>query len=356
MAPAMTTHSHGLTFVSVYSGCGGLDRGLVDAGFKPLWANDHDATAVETYNALVGDHAVCGDVNRVPWPEPRSADVVVGGPPCQGFSVAGKMDPTDPRSGHVWTFLEFVKHVEPRAFVMENVKALAISDRWSILRNSLEAHARRLGYDTQILVLRASAYGVPQRRERMIFIGVKDGVAPTDIPSTRRADKTVREALSELPPYGTPGNDTFCTARVAPAKKPVLRPTPYRGCLLFNGNGRPLDLDAPAPTLPASMGGNCTPIVDQRQLESGETSWVEEYHAHLIAGGKPVREAPDHLRRITVEEAAALQSFPRGMTWCGTVSARFRQIGNAVPPLLAYHVALAVASAIAASDAEAQVA
>jgi DNA (cytosine-5)-methyltransferase 1 len=101
-----------------------------------------------------------------------------------------------------------------------------------------------------------------------------------------------------------------------------------------------------APTLPASMGGNATPIIDQHEFETGEESWVVGYHRRLLRGGAPVKRVPGHLRRITVEEAAQLQSFPIGMTWVGTTSAKYRQIGNAVPPRLAFHVASAVADAL----------
>jgi DNA (cytosine-5)-methyltransferase 1 len=116
--------------------------------------------------------------------------------------------------------------------------------------------------------------------------------------------------------------------------------------MLFNGQGRPLNLDTPAPTLPATMGGNRTPIIDQHQLERGGDSWVIGYHAHLWAGGAPYVSVPTRLRRLTVEEAAAIQTFPDGMRWHGRLSQQFRQIGNAVPPELAYHVALAVRHAL----------
>ena len=117
--------------------------------------------------------------------------------------------------------------------------------------------------------------------------------------------------------------------------------------MLFNGQGRPLNLDAPAPTLPASMGGNRTPIIDQEQLDSGADPWVVGYHHRLWdEQRKPLRRVPARLRRLTVEEAAAIQTFPIGMRWQGTLSQQFRQIGNAVPPTLAYHVAAAIRLAL----------
>jgi DNA (cytosine-5)-methyltransferase 1 len=148
--------------------------------------------------------------------------------------------------------------------------------------------------------------------------------------------------LEKLPRYGEPGNDSGCSARVIPASKPIMRPTAYRGSLMFNGSGRPLLLDGHAKTLPASMGGNATPIIDQEELEHGAEPWVVEYHRRLLNGQSPLKHAPTRLRRITVQEAAALQSFPPRWAFAGPRVAQYRQVGNAVPPNLAQAVAASV--------------
>lgn len=332
--------------VSLYAGAGGLDLGFHRAGFAPVWANDIDETAVETYNKLLPGHVgVAGPIEHQKLPEAGSVDLVIGGPPCQGFSVAGKMDPSDPRSRHVMTFLHIVDRIRPRAFVMENVKALAVNRRWESVREALRERSDELGYRSELRILRASDFGVPQARERMFLIGMPMDSELELTPTSAKTPPTVRSALSRLPAWGKSGNDSTCVAKVTPAKKPVLRRSPYAG-MLFNGQGRPLNLDMPAPTLPASMGGNRTPIIDQEQLLNGGRSWVEDYHERLWNGGEPVEVVPDFLRRLTVEEAAALQTFPTGMHWAGSQSAQFRQIGNAVPPLLAYHVGIAVRRAL----------
>jgi DNA (cytosine-5)-methyltransferase 1 len=334
------------TLVSLYSGAGGLDLGFTAAGFTPIWANDADPVAVETYNKLMPAHvATEGTIEDQELPGRGSADLVIGGPPCQGFSVAGRMDPDDPRSRHVMTFLDVVERLRPRAFVMENVKALAVSQRWRSLIRALRDRADSLGFATQLMVLDSAHYGVPQSRQRMFLIGRVEGSHVQPKATTRDHPVSVRTALSSLPRWSTPGNDTTCEASVTPAKKPVLRRSPYAG-MLFNGQGRPLNLDRPAPTLPASMGGNRTPIVDQRQVSGERRSWIEEYHRHLMDGGSPIAEVPEFMRRITVEEAAALQTFPAGTYWAGPTSAQYRQIGNAVPPLLAHHLAVAVREAL----------
>ncbi|MCJ8289998.1 MAG: DNA cytosine methyltransferase [Crocinitomicaceae bacterium] len=332
--------------VSLYSGAGGMDIGFHMAGYDIIWSNDIDSNAVKTYKSIFPNHkATVGNLIDQKLPEVDDVDLVIGGPPCQGFSVAGKMDPDDPRSKHVWNFLGVVGELSPRGFVMENVKSLAINTRWKELLQNLRDEAKKMGYQTELFVLNASHYGVPQARERMFLIGTKEGKVVEPTKTTEFSPRTVRDVLSDLPDFGKQGNDSICTAIITPAKNPILRKSPYAG-MLFNGQGRPLNIDAPALTLPASMGGNRTPIIDQNDFHDNKESWIIKYHTGLLNGGKSKSKAPKHLRRITVEEAAIIQTFPKEMEFLGSQTSRYRQIGNAVPPLLAYHVANSVADAL----------
>lgn len=347
-----------MSFISLFSGAGGLDLGFIEAGHTPLWANDIDQDAVNTYNASIpafaqrigialnGHRAMCGNVRSMPLPKHLEPDILIGGPPCQGFSVAGKMDPNDPRSRHVWDFIEAIAITEPQAFVMENVKALATNQRFETIRKGLVESANRLGYNTEIFLLDASHFGVPQIRERMFLIGIRDSqpIAPT--PFTKRNPPSVRSALMQLPEYGTPGNDSICPARITTARNPVLRKSPYAG-MLFNGQGRALNLERPSATLPASMGGNRTPIIDQYALRNKSVpNWVELYHQSLISGEEIAKDVPQRMRRLTIEEAAAIQTFPPEMSFQGSQCSKFKQIGNAVPRLLALAVARSVNEAL----------
>src|SRR4051794_27129672 len=115
-----------LTAISLYSGAGGMDLGFSRAGFRLLWAIDVDHHACKSYSANIGPHIMCGDVLTNPVPEALHSQVLIGGPPCQGFSVIGRMDPGDPRSRHAFHLLDVAGRLAPRAFVMENVKALAV--------------------------------------------------------------------------------------------------------------------------------------------------------------------------------------------------------------------------------------
>lgn len=348
-------------FVSLYAGAGGMDIGFALAGYRPVWVNELDRHAIATNKAalsrlaltrphLDGDRLIHrqGSILNIPvfeQPFEGVAELVIGGPPCQGFSVAGKMDPNDPRSNHVFTFMDVVERVRPRAFVMENVKALYSNTRFAAVRDGLRDRASELGYGAEMFLCDASHFGVPQARERMLFIGILNGDPVAPAPTTVHRSPTVRDALATLPRWGEPGNDSLCPAAITAARSPVMRRSPYAG-MMFNGAGRPLDLDAPALTLPASMGGNATSIIDQAELDDGSDPWIVSYHAHLAAGGTPHATIPDRLRRLTVQEAAAIQTFPTGMVWHGPQSSQYRQIGNAVPPRLAYAAALAVTEAI----------
>jgi len=327
---------------SVFCGAGGLDLGFSRAGFSLTAAVDNNPDCCETHRRNLGGMATNRDVSGE---DSFPADVIIGGPPCQGFSVAGAMDPCDPRSQMVWEFARIVESSRPRAFVMENVKALASLSRWSGVRDALRARLSELGYSVAVHVLNAKDFGVPQSRERVFFVGVMgDKPVPAPMPH-KEAAPTARLVLSAMPPPGTPPNSLPCNARITPAKRPVLRKSPFAG-MLFNGQGRPIDLNSTANTLPASMGGNRTPIIDERALREWREQWVVGYHARLAAGGEPVTEVPGFLRRITVAEAAALQGFPPDFEFSGSQSSRYRQIGNSVPPPMAEAVARSLAAAM----------
>ena len=135
-----------LNTISLFSGAGGLDIGISKAGFDIVWANDFDKDACESYKNNVGSHIRCGDIVNFKNDLTKlnfNVDLLIGGPPCQGFSVAGKMDPKDPRSKHVWTYVDILKTLLPKAFIMENVKALGVLDKWAPLRNELLKEMRR---------------------------------------------------------------------------------------------------------------------------------------------------------------------------------------------------------------------
>jgi DNA (cytosine-5)-methyltransferase 1 len=345
------------TSISLFTGAGGMDIGVSKAGFDILWANDVDADACETYQKNHDAPIVEGDLNDFvnDLSNFKDIDLIFGGPPCQGFSVAGKMNPEDERSKLIYTFMDVVDRVKPTAFIMENVKALASLDKWKPVRNKLFKKARDSGYNfTEIALLNATDYGVPQKRERMFFIGIKNTKKIHKslkgfrqyLDQYKKKAAPVEEIFMELGPAGSKQNQSTCNAKITLAKSPVLRKSPYAG-MLFNGGGRPINVKQYSNTLPASMGGNRTPIVDEKELFSNESNWVKTYHEILQNEGNPQDvTVPDRLRRITLEEAAAIQTFPESYKFCGSQNSTYSQIGNAVPCELAYAVGGALRDAL----------
>lgn len=331
--------SNNITTVSTFSGAGGLDIGAIKAGAKIVWANDMMKEACQSYSLNIGDHIHHGDINEfIPTLSKfEGCDLVIGGPPCQGFSVAGKMDISDPRSQLIWSYAKVIQVIKPRAFVMENVKALGKLQKWEQIRVQLLETLRNMGYSVNYMVLTASDFNVPQARERVFVVGFKGNpYQEPDIESMinpyRVKAQTVREALSALDRAGTGNNTSVCKAKITLAAKPIMRKTAYAG-MIFNGLGRPIRLDGYCATLPASMGGNKTPIIDEKELYENAEPWVVSYHEKLTKDLECAKfePAPSFLRRLTVEEAALIQTFPIDYKFCGSQSSKYTQIGNAVP-------------------------
>ena len=335
--------------VSLFAGAGGMDVGAIKAGFKVIAASEIDPHACTTYRKNHPDTTLVeGDIDECMSEilKFKDADIVIGGPPCQGFSVAGKMDPTDPRSRLVFSFCSVVEKLQPKAFVMENVKSLGKLEKFENVRREIFQRMHKAGYQTKIHILNAKDFGVPQSRERVFFIGTRKGfgsVEKIDFEEFKQVAPSLRSAIIHLGKAGTEKNTPITKAKITLAKKPVLRKSPYAG-MLFNGQGRPLNPDAWSSTLPASMGGNRTPVIDEEHLYDDKPSWVEEYHRKIMSGmiQSEYEEAPSRLRRLTVREAAILQSFPENYIFEGPQSKIFSQIGNAVPCDLAASVLHAV--------------
>lgn len=319
-----------------------MDVGAQMAGFQTLIASELDKYACASFRTNHPEVGMIeGDINENidQICNQKDWDLVFGGPPCQGFSVAGKMSPDDLRSKLVFSFCDVVKRTSPRVFVLENVKALGQLAKFENVRNEIIKRMHRAGYNTRLFILNSRDYGVPQNRERVFFVGSKFGIPPIEIESIEQSQSkalTLREAIGHLGRAGTLGNPNVTNARITLAVNPVMRRSPYAG-MLFNGQGRPLNPDTWSSTLPATMGGNRTPIIDEDHLYDNKPSWVEDYHAMLVNGHKEssFKEVPTRLRRMTIDEAAIIQTFPSDYVFKGPQSSIFSQIGNAVPCKLA---------------------
>lgn len=299
-----------MNVVSLFSGAGGLDLGFVRAGHRIVWANDLYRDAVETYRANLGDHIVCEDISKVPSEAIPDCDIVIGGFPCQGFSVANtKRSLDDSRNILYRELLRVIQDKRPRFFLAENVKGILHFAKGKVF-NTILSEMSALGYKVQYRLFNAADYGVPQKRERVVIVGVRDDVdfvfrfpEPTHGRDGGLLVKKwvgVAEALARFPDPASPNEipNHVCSK--------------YK--LNFNGylGHRRLDPDAPAPTVTARG--------DDR-------------------GGVVILPHPNAMRRMTGRELAAVQSFPDDYRFCGTLSSVYRQIGNAVPPRLAEAVA-----------------
>jgi DNA (cytosine-5)-methyltransferase 1 len=325
-----------LPILDLFSGAGGLSLGLAWAGMLPVAASEMDRDALATYlEAHAKYHpkqalgVFEGDIARHSFKPLRgSVAVVAGGPPCQPYSLGGhRRGVMDERDG-LPQFLRVLDEVRPDAFLLENVPGLAKGVQFPRL-TSLLSELAGLGFHVQWKVLHAANYGVAQRRQRLFIVGTR--TPGFEWPSPTHGVETGRpwvRAGDLLDPHTLVGqaNDS----KVTYARTPDLRPSPWDGHL-WNGGGRPINPDGLVPTLLASMGGNKTPWLDGKEI-------VRAYHHHLSKGGKPRTGKVPGARRISVEEAALVQTFPADMPWVGKTSSRYRQIGNAVPVILAASV------------------
>lgn len=293
------------TVVSMFSGCGGMDLGFTGGfevfgqryrslPFEIVWANDLNGEACKTYRRNLGHEILRGDVWGLLDRIPENADVLIGGFPCQDISVNGKRTGVNgSRSGLYKAMVEAIRRVKPKVFVAENVKALLRHEEW--LRQVV-GDFEGLGYTLHYQLYQAADYGVPQTRERVLFVGTADGVEPYVPPTPERSAATwmtAKEAIGDLEDmaHNPRINHIWSLANTSPEQ----------------GN-RKLVQERPGYTIRAECHGNI------------------QYHYRLP-------------RRVSMREAARIQSFPDKFVFVSGLRETERQVGNAVPPVLAWHVA-----------------
>jgi len=212
--------------VGLFSGCGGLDLGFKQAGYDIIWANDILKDACETYKLNIGKHIVNEDITKVDLKSIPSADVIIGGPPCQGFSGIGKRNPNDDRSTLVYSYLDVVKKIQPKIFLFENVTGIKSSkalDGSKVIDNLKKAF-ENIGYYINIYTLNAADYGVPQKRKRVFIIGNKLGLDISEPPQSHFENPlgnkkkwiTSFDAISDLKP---PTLDGIASYKYPPQNK-----------------------------------------------------------------------------------------------------------------------------------------
>lgn len=296
--------------VSLFSGAGGLDLGFKMAGHDVVWANDLYEDAVHTYQKNIGDHIILEDVRNISADEIPDCDIVIGGFPCQGFSVANtKRHIGDERNELYKQLIRVIEDKRPKFFLAENVKGLTNLGKGEVFKMIL-SDFEHLGYKVLYRILNAADYGVPQTRLRVIIVGVRRDIDwEYEFPKATHSQDgrdglpawvNVSDALKGLPDPDSENN--------------IPNHTYSKYKLNINGyiGHRLLDPDKPAPTVTA-RGDN--------------------------RGGVVILPHPNGQRRMSCRELASVQSFPVDYEFAGNNSSIYRQIGNAVPPLLAYAVA-----------------
>ena len=193
----MTNNNKKYSVVGLFAGCGGLDLGFINAGFSIIWANDFMKEAVETYKKNIGNHIVLGDITKIPSSDiPDNFDILLGGFPCQGFSIANiKRSMKDERNYLYKEMLRVIKDKKPKYFVAENVKGILSMQKGKVIEMIVEDF-RKLGYDVSYKVLKASEYGVPQNRERVFIIGNRLGLKNPFPEKTHGKEKGLKDFVS----------------------------------------------------------------------------------------------------------------------------------------------------------------
>jgi DNA (cytosine-5)-methyltransferase 1 len=333
----------GVVGLDLFAGAGGLTLGLKKAGVKTLCAVEMDPYRVCTFAAHTPKAEIlASDIRRVDLScYKRKVELVYGGPPCQPFSSGGLRNAAADHRDMIPSFIKALREVQPLAFLMENVPGLVVSDRATYLARILYEF-QDLGYRVAWKVLNAADFGVPQKRRRFFVVGMRHRRFRFPKETHGHHRKAPHVAVKDVLPPQQIGEPN--PSKVFYAKSPDLRPSPYDGHL-FNGGGRPIDRKQPCHTILASAGGNKTHFFDELGL-------VPAYHRHLQNGGVPREGSLPGARRLTVQESAILQTFPKDMAFSGPRSSQYHQVGDAVPPLLAAVLGTALLEQINASPQE----
>lgn len=297
----------GFTVVSLFSGAGGLDMGFANQGFKLLWANDFDHDACETHRLWSDATVVEGDIGKVDFSTIPSPDVMLGGFPCQGFSLAGPRQINDSRNTLYRYFVKLVALKKPKVFVAENVKGILTLGNGHIIEAIVKDFEDK-GYRVTYRLVNAADYGVPQDRMRVIITGVRNdlqGGFMMPPPSGKKV--SLREAIGKLP---EPLPDEVCEA-------------PYSS--RYMSRNRKRGWDGQSFTIPAMAKQVALHPGSPDMVKLGQDKW------RFGDGGKT--------RRLSWREAAAIQTFPPCMYFEGDLTSKYKQIGNAVPVRLAEAVA-----------------
>jgi DNA (cytosine-5)-methyltransferase 1 len=354
----MASNREKLTVIDIFCGAGGFSEGFRQAGFKVLAGVDSDPQAISTYSLnFKQSEAICWDLFK-PLSECDQAkpilnstvDVIVGGPPCQGFSIAGKRNHEDPRNRLFEAYFDIIKKAKPRAVVVENVPTMMTMNKGAFIQE-LEARLTKLGYTVYKSVLWANEYGVPQKRKRLIIVALdpRRTTGEFSYPSPSPVQITCKDAIGDLPLLNNePGSDEQSyKAKTNHPYQEMMREgshTLYNHWAVIHTDKTKATI-AMVPdggnykSLPKSMWKSRKVNIAWTRMRSDSPCFTidagHNHHFHYKANRVP-----------TVRECARIQSFPDRFVFKGNKTSQFRQVGNAVPPLMAKALASAIKQAL----------
>jgi DNA (cytosine-5)-methyltransferase 1 len=322
-----------LTFIEVCAGAGGLSTGLIEAGFTPLLLNDFNKDCCKTLernhpNAKI----ICGSMDTIDFTEYIGrVDLLAGGVPCQSFSQAGsRKGLDDPRGDLMLKFIELIETIQPKVFLIENVKGLLTHEKGEtferILKHIQDATKNR--YNIVYRCLDASKYGVPQKRERVFIIGTR-GLNAFEFPSEHRVRRVLRDVLFDVP--------VSVGARYPQDKIDLFKQIPPGGCWV----NLPEDIQKKYLGKSFESGGGKRGILHRLSMDKPCLTLLCSPSQKQTERCHPLEERP-----LTIREYARIQTFPDDYEFSGSMSSQYKQIGNAVPVLLAKQMGKAIIKCI----------
>lgn len=336
-----------LNVLDLFCGCGGLSCGFERAGYNILLGIDNDPKALETFELNhKGAKSICGDITEITYKKDikklignSTIDVIIGGPPCQGMSLSGPRKFDDPRNKLYLSYIRLVNEIQPKAFVIENVPGL-VGLFGGQIKDSIVEKFTKIGYDIQYKILCASDYGVPQSRRRVVFVGMKRGTFK--YPEKQLEQVTCSMALSDLPPLENELGEEVSNYECAPMNEyqKMMREKSevVKNHIAAKHSEKVRTIISLVPD-----GGNYKDLPEEyiksRNFHVAWTRFASDKPAPTIDTGHRHHFHYKYNRVPTVRECARLQSFPDDFIFLGNKTQQFRQVGNAVPPLMAQKIA-----------------
>ncbi|SFB10307.1 DNA cytosine methyltransferase [Selenomonas ruminantium] len=346
--------------IDLFCGAGGLSYGFQQDNFDILVGIDSDQKALETFELNhKGAKSICGDITTITYEKDikpligdKTIDIIVGGPPCQGMSLSGPRKFDDPRNKLYLSYIRLVKEIQPKAFVIENVPGLVGLFKGKI-KESILTEFGKMGYDVKCEILCSADYGVPQNRRRVIFVGTKDANIEFHYPTPKSEIVTCEMALSDLPPLEDTLGEEIQDYAVQPQNdyQKLMRKNSdsVKNHIAANHTERVRKIISLVPA-----GGNYKDLPEEyRNTRNFHVAWTrfpDNKPAPTIDTGHRHHFHYKYNRVPTVRECARLQSFPDDFRFLGNKTQQFRQVGNAVPPLMAQEIAKQVRKVLEAKE------